>query len=170
MELGLARVQAVVCSQAVEVEVEGVVVVNTVVLDPVAGPVLAQALVHIMKIHIMVMLVDLLVLVVAVVAVVEDKQLEVLMDLVAMDLVVAAESALAVHLITTIMEIVMQMHILMVVAVAMGKAQMAGAAAATALDLVLAMPTRNTHHHTNQNMKPNLLYVEWVSYNLFVFV
>src|SRR3954469_12460861 len=107
VELGLARVQVVVRRQALEVEVEEVMVANKVVLDPVEGPVPAQARVEIMKIHmITVMLVDLLMLAVPVVAVVEDKQPEVIMDLVAMDLVVVVDPALVMQMVITITEIV----------------------------------------------------------------
>jgi hypothetical protein len=155
--------------QAVEVEVKGVVVASMMVLDLVAGLVPAQALVDIMKTDLEVMLVDLLALAVQVVAGVEDKQPEV-MDLVAMDLVVVVDMALAMQLITTLMKIVVQMHILMVVVVATDRAQMVGVAAAAALDLVLAMPTRNSLHCANISMEPNLLCVEWVPYTLFSFL
>jgi hypothetical protein len=170
VELGMARVQAMVHMQAVEVEVKGVVVANTMVLDLVAGQVTAQALVDIMKIHWTVMLVDLLALAVPVVAVVEDKQLEVIMGLVAMDLVAVVDLALAMQLTTTIMEVVIQMHILMVVVVVTDMVQMAGEAAAVALDLVLAMPTRNFLHRANLSMEPSPLCVKWVPYNLFSFL
>ena len=170
VEPGLARVQAVVCMQAVEVEEKGVVVANTMAPDTVAGPVPAQAPVVIMRIHLKVMLVDLLALAVPVIVVVEVKQLVVIMDLVATDPVVVVDLAIVMQLITTIMEMVMQMHMLMGAAVVVGRAQMAGAEAATVLDPVLAMPTRNSLHRANPNMKPNLLCDEWVPYNLFSFV
>jgi hypothetical protein len=117
-----------------------------------------------------VILVDLLVPAVPVEAVVEDTQPGVIMDLVAMDQVVVVDPAIVMQLITTITEIVMQMHILMVEAVSMGMAQMAEVEAAVALDLVLVMPTRNSLHHDNPNMEPHPLSVEWVPYNLFSFV
>jgi hypothetical protein len=167
VEVVMARVQEAVRMQVVEVEVKGVAVANTMVLDLVAGLVPAPAQVDIVKICMKVMLLDLLTLAVPVVAVVEDKQPEIIMDLVAMDLVVVVDQALAMQLINTMKKIPMQMHIPMVVAVAADMAQMVGVEVAVALDLVLAMPTRNTLDHANQNMKPNLLYVEWVSYNLF---
>jgi hypothetical protein len=47
-ELVLARVQAVVHMQAVEVEVKGVAIASPAVLDPAAGPVPAQDMVVIM--------------------------------------------------------------------------------------------------------------------------
>jgi hypothetical protein len=166
VEVVMARVQEAVRMQVVEVEVKGVAVANTMVLDLVAGLVPAPARVDIVKICMKVMLLDLPTLAVPVV-VEEDKQPEVIMDLVAMDLVVVVDQALAMQLINTMKKIPMQMHIPMVVAVAADMAQMVGVEVAAALDLVLAMPTRNTLDHANQNMKPNLLYVEWVSYNLF---
>jgi hypothetical protein len=104
-----------------------------------------------------VMLVNLPVQAVAVVVVVEDKQPGGIMDLVAMDLVVAMDPALVMQVITTIMDIVMQMHILMVVVVEADKAPMVGTEAAAALDLVLAMPTRKSLRRANPNMKPNPL-------------
>lgn len=144
VELGMLRVQAVVRMQVVEVEVKGVVVANTMALDPVEGLVPAQAQPPVDLMSMKVMLVDLLALAVPVVAVVEDKQPEVIMDLVAMVLVVVVDPAL-VQLIT-IMEITMRMHILMGMAVTADRAQMAGAEVAPALDLDLAMPTRNSLH------------------------
>ena len=132
VELNLARVQAVVHMQVVEVEVEEVAVASMKVLDPVAG--LAPAQAPVMKILMMAFLVDLLALAVPVVAVVGDKQPEVIMDLVAMEMVVVLDLALVLQLV--ILEMVMQMHVLMVVAVVADRAQMAGVEAEAALDLV----------------------------------
>ena len=150
VELGMPRVQAVVRMQVVEVEVEGVVAASPMVLDLEAGLVPAQAQAMVDQMSMKVMLVDLLALAVPVVVVVEDKQLEVIMDLVATVLVVVVDPAL-VQLIT-ITEIIMQMHILMVVAVATDRAHMAEAEVVPAQDLDLVMPIfLNSLHGANQN-------------------
>lgn len=98
LELDMARVLAVVHMQAVEVAAEAVAVANTVAPDLVVVPVPAQALVNIVRKHLMVMLVDILAQAAAVVAVVEDKQLEIIMDLVVMDLAKVLDTALVMQL------------------------------------------------------------------------